>query len=451
MAGEWTTFRLGDVCTKIGSGVTPRGGSSVYLDQGDVALIRSQNIYNRGFHHDGLVYLAEKHADELANVEVAEYDVLLNITGDSVARACQVHPDVLPARVNQHVAIIRPDPRRLSPRYLRYYLVSPTMQAKMLSLAGAGATRNALTKGMIESFEVPAPTEVVEQEAIACILGALDDKIELNRRMNETLEQMARAIFKSWFVDFDPVRAKAAARREHPDWTGERVSRAACPNLKPDLAALFPDGFEDSELGEIPEGWEVGRFGDVAENPRRGIQPGQIEASTPYIALEHMPKRCIALSKWGTADGLESNKFEFRTGEILFGKLRPYFHKVGVAPVDGVCSTDIVVVVPRDDDWFGFVLCHISSDAFVEYTNAGSTGTKMPRTSWNDMARYPLVIPPKPVAEAFTKQVRPAIDRIIAGIHECRTLGALRDALLPKLLSGEIRVKDPGKFVGDIT
>jgi type I restriction enzyme S subunit len=266
-----------------------------------------------------------------------------------------------------------------------------------------------------------------EQRAIAHILGTLDDKIELNRRMNETLEAMARALFKSWFVDFDPVRAKAEGRD---------------PSLPKHIADLFPDSFEDSELGEIPKGWEIGTLGDVADQSRRGVQPDAIDASTPYIALEHMPKRCIALSEWGTADGLESNKFEFKRGEILFGKLRPYFHKVGVAPVDGVCSTDIVVVKPRAEHWFGFVLGHASSEAFVEYTNAGSTGTKMPRTSWGDMARYPVVLPPDPIAEAFTAQIRPSVTRILAAIHESRTLAALRDTLLPRLISGDLRVRD---------
>jgi type I restriction enzyme S subunit len=214
------------------------------------------------------------------------------------------------------------------------------------------------------------------------------------------------------------------------------------------FAALFPDAFEDSELGEIPRGWRAETLGDVAGNPRRGVQSCKIEASTPYIALEHMPKRCIALSEWDTAEGLESNKFEFKRGEILFGKLRPYFHKVGVAPVNGVCSTDIVVVTPRTEEWFGFVLAHVSSDPFVEHTNAGSTGTKMPRTSWGDMARYPLVLPPEPVAAAFTEMVRPAVERILASIHESRTLASMRDALLPKLISGEIRVKDAERVVG---
>jgi type I restriction enzyme S subunit len=154
-----------------------------------------------------------------------------------------------------------------------------------------------------------------------------------------------------------------------------------------------------------------------------------------------MPRRCIALAEWDAADGLESNKFEFKTGEILFGKLRPYFHKVGIAPLDGVCSTDIVVVTPRTQEWFGFVLGHVSSDAFVEHTNSGSTGTKMPRTSWGDMARYAVVIPPENVAKAFTSQVRDSVNHIIASIHESRTLAALRDTLLPKLISGELRTK----------
>ena len=275
---------------------------------------------------------------------------------------------------------------------------------------------------------VPPPDE---QRTIACILRTLDDKIELNRRMNETLEAIARALFKSWFVDFDPVRAKAEGRD---------------PGLPKPIADLFPDRLVASELGEIPEGWSVGTIGDVAVHARRGVQPSEIDASTPYIALEHMPKRCIALSEWAAGDGLKSNKFRFKRGEILFGKLRPYFHKVGVAPVDGVCSTDIVVVTPREDGWFGFVLGHVSSTAFVEYTNAGSTGTKMPRTSWGEMARYPVVIPSANIGEAFSAQIRSAIDRIIASIHESRILAALRDTLLPKLISGEIRVKDAGKI-----
>jgi len=156
MNRHWREFRLRDVCTKIGSGATPRGGSGVYIQTGETALIRSQNVYNEGFRKEGLAFIRPDHAEELSQVEVISGDVLLNITGDSVARSCQVDESILPARVNQHVAIVRVNPARLDARFLRYFLISPQMQSKMLSWAGSGGTRNALTKEMIESFAVRA-------------------------------------------------------------------------------------------------------------------------------------------------------------------------------------------------------------------------------------------------------------------------------------------------------
>ena len=317
------------------------------------------------------------------------------------------------------------------PRFVYYFF---KWMAPRIATMDVGSANPTLNRNHVHPIEIRWPP-VREQRAIAHILGTLDDKIELNWRMNETLEAMARAIFKSWFVDFDPVRAKAEGRD---------------PGLPKHIADLFPDRFEDSELGEILVGWEVGTLGDVAEHPRRGVQPEEIDPTTPYIALEHMPRRCIALSEWGAADGLESNKFNFERGEILFGKLRPYFHKVGVAPVDGVCSTDIVVVKPRAEHWLGFVLGHVSSEAFVEYTSAGSTGTKMPRTSWGEMARYPAVLPPENLAKTFTSQIQPSIDRIVASIHENHTVATVRDTVLPKLITGELRVLDAERTVQEV-
>ncbi len=265
-----------------------------------------------------------------------------------------------------------------------------------------------------------------EQRAIAHILGTLDDKIELNRRMNETLEAMARAIFKSWFVDFDPVRAKAEGRQPY--------------GMDAETAALFPDSFEDSLLGKIPRSWKAGRLGDVAENPRRGVHPGEVPNDTPYIGLEHMPRKSIALASWGRSGEVASNKFEFRKGEILFGKLRPYFHKVGVAVLDGVCSTDILVIDASSEEWYGLVLGHVSSEEFVAYTDAVSTGTKMPRTNWQDMARYEIPLPDPRLAGAYARLARTVVETIRANILQSQTLAAIRDALLPKLISSEVRV-----------
>ena len=212
------------------------------------------------------------------------------------------------------------------------------------------------------------------------------------------------------------------------------------PSLPADLYDLFPDRLVLSELGEIPEGWEVRALGDVAKQRRSGVRPEEIDAESPYIALEHMPKRCIALAQWGNADGLASSKFKFEQGDILFGKLRPYFHKVGVAPLDGVCSTDIVVVHPKSNLWSGFVLGHTSSAEFVDYTDATSTGTRMPRTNWADMARYKVALPSIGVSQAFTRLVEPCVNRIVSAIHESHSLAAQRDALLPKLVLGDVRL-----------
>ena len=271
-----------------------------------------------------------------------------------------------------------------------------------LLASATGSTFPNVSREQLRNMECVAPP-LAEQKAIAHILGTLDDKIELNRKMNESLEAMAQALFKSWFVE-------------------------------PTLSAL-PNGWSDSTLGK------------VAGNPRCGIQPDQIAPDTPYIGLEHMPRRCIALSDWGSANGLESNKFAFKCGQILFGKLRPYFHKVGVAPVNGVCSTDILVIEPKTPAWFGFVLGHVSSVEFVNYTDAASTGTKMPRTNWKDISKFKVALPPESLAEKFTEQINPLIDRIIANINESRTLATLRDTLLPKLLSGELRIPEAEKMV----
>ena len=277
----------------------------------------------------------------------------------------------------------------------------------------------------VRDLEIPP---LPQQKVIARVLGALDDKIEVNRKLNHHLEQMARALFQSWFVDFDPVRRNKDE--------GKR--------MKNEVDGLFPDSFQDSEIGHIPAGWTVGKLDDIAMNPRRSVRPNEIAPNTPYIALEHMPRRCIALGDWDESADVASGKSAFKKGEILFGKLRPYFHKVGVAPLDGVCSTDILVLAPRLPEWFGLLLGHASSLELIQFTDLASTGTKMPRTNWGDISSFRIALPPKPLAAALTKHIEPMVERITANLHQSRTLATLRDTLLPKLLSGELSVADVG-------
>ena len=275
-------------------------------------------------------------------------------------------------------------------------------------------------------LKVPPPAE---QRAIVGVLGALDEKIEQNRRAARALEQLAQAIFRAWFIDFEPVKAKTEGA-------------TSFPSMPQEVFDALPTRFTYSEIGPVPEGWEVGSLGDISNEIRDGAKPDEIDSDTPYIGLEHMPKRCIALSEWEPVSKVTSNKSRFRVGQILFGKLRPYFHKVGVAPIDGVCSTDIVVVEPRSPLYFGMTLGLVSSDTFIAYTNACSTGTKMPRTKWADMKRHWLAIPQDFIAEAFNTIMQPVAEKIVVDTHESRKLAEMRDYLLPKLLGGSVRFSD---------
>ena len=338
-----------------------------------------------------------------------------------------VSPGLGEFAVGQNLVLLRSDGEKIIKPFLRWLSRGPEWWAQVEKYINAGAVFDSLTCAEIPEFRLPIPP-LSDQHAIAHILGTLDDKIELNRRMNATLEAMARALFKSWFVDFDPVRAKMEGRD-----TG----------LPKDIADLFPDRLTDSGMGEIPKGWTVGTLGDIAAAPRRGIDPARVSIDTPLIGLEHMPRKSVALKDWGTSAGVSSSKFAFDNRDILFGKLRPYFHKVGIAPVSGVCSTDIVVLKARMPMWSAFVLACVSSSRFVSYASQTSTGTRMPRTSWDTMSRYELCRPSDAIAAAFHQVVSPMLDQIVSNVHESRTLDRLRDALLPKLVSGELRANIP--------
>ena len=437
----WTLLNLGQICTKIGSGATPRGGKDVYLPHGPYALIRSQNVLNEGFRDEGLAYIGGPHASQLQNVEVAEDDVLLNITGDSVARVCQVRPDVLPARVNQHVAIVRPDPAELDPRFLRYALVSPKMQIKLLSWAGSGATRNALTKGMIESLSVAAPRDVYMQRAIAHILGTLDDKIELNRRMNETLEGMSRALFKSWFEHFEPVRANA---------------EPADARLAHDAYELFPDSFDDSALGKAPRGWKVVALTELIDvNPRRpSLRKGEI---APYVPMSSMPTSGHTPSQ--VSDRPFGSGMRFTNGDTLVARITPCLENGKTAYVDFLKegqvawgSTEYIVLRPKPFLPSEFAYCLARSSGFREFAIQSMTGTSgRQRVQPTALGQFLLPQPPEQVGKEFGRLIRPLIGRARTAADESHRLAGLRDALLPRLLSGELRVPDAERIAATVT
>jgi type I restriction enzyme S subunit len=448
-AESWPEVSLVDITTKIGSGSTPRGGSETYLkERAEYALVRSQNVFDRHFESDGLAFISTEQAAGLKGVTLQPGDILLNITGDGVTfgRACVIPESVRPACVNQHVAIVRVDPRKAHFGYVLSFLTHPEVKGYIESF-NAGGSRRAITKAHIESFKLPLPP-LPEQRAIAHILGTLDDKIELNRRTNETLEAMARALFKSWFVDFDPVHAKKAGRKPE--------------GMDAETAALFPDDFEDSEMGKIPRGWRVTRVDALAE-------AGVLSVGDGYRAKnsELSPFGSLPFARAGNVN----NGFSFDDADHVSPEAVGRLGDKVSRPFDVVFTSKGTV------GRFGFVGPHTSTFAyspqlcFWRSTNQGELdsfylyewmqsryfGEQVDRVkgqtdmaeyvSLRDQRRMVLMIPRTPVQASFAVVASAFHRQVWATVEETRTLAALRDALLPQLLSGSLRVPEAMRLV----
>lgn len=269
----------------------------------------------------------------------------------------------------------------------------------------AGAGVPTLNRNHLDSLLVPAfgPDQ---EKRIADILSAYDDLIENNRRRMALLEDAARHLYREWFV-----RLRFPGHEHTPITNG------------------------------VPEGWERKTLGDLCTDVRETASPDQLEPETPYIGLEHMPRHSISLSEWGRVEEVTSTKHRFRAGEILFGKIRPYFHKVGVAFVDGVASSDAIVIRPSTEELGCLVLMAMSSDPFIASTaQSMREGSKMPRADWKLMKQYPVPLPPHGLLFTFNSTVRSIVEQLKALTFQNQKLRAARDLLLPRLMSGEIAV-----------
>lgn len=434
----WTTVRLGEIATKLRSGATPKGGSRSYLPyRSKYRLIRSQNVHDHYFDDSGLANISDDQARDLAGAELEENDVLLNITGDGVTfgRVCIVPKRVLPACVNQHVMLIRLDKTRCLPEYLLAWLTLPQTK-KYIESFNSGGSRRAITKGHVESFVVPLPP-LLEQKAIAELVSVLNRRIELLHETNKTLESIAQAIFKSWFIDFDPVHAKAEGRE--PD------------GMDAATAALFPSEFEESELGQVPKGWWVMTLGEALEvNPRRELPKG-VEA--PYLDMANTPTaghRPLQIMQRVAGSGVK-----FVNGDTLLAKITPSLENGKTAYVDflqdgevGWGSTEFIVLRPKPPlpPFFGYLLArHPAFRAFATQAMSGTSGRQ--RVEVSRLVQYRIVVPDAAVAEAFGRLIEPMRARIAAADEQAQTLAELRDTLLPRLISGKLRIPEAQEAV----
>jgi type I restriction enzyme S subunit len=409
-------------------------GSQLHADdyvQEGVPSIMPQNIGVNSVDTTDIARIASEDAKRLEKYLVAKGDIVFSRRGDVRRRA------LIRDRENGWLCgtgclrVRFKDAEKLvHPEFASYYLGLPKI-LDWIEGNAVGTTMANLNSSILKDLPFLLPS-FEEQKAIAEILSSLDEKIELNRKQNRILEAIAQTLFKRWFVEFEfPFDFASASlstgAQGKPDENGNPYKSSG--------GAMQP-----SELGEIPAGWGVGQFGDVAANIKAPVKPGLVDAELVYVGLEHIGRKNLGLEEWGRASDVESNKSEFAKNDVLFGKLRPYFHKVAIAPLSGICSTDILVLRAKQPVYSGFVTLLAFSESFVNYSNNASTGTRMPRANWKHMAEYKLALPPEGLAQMFEDVVLPITEKIQHNTFENRVLSNIRDTLLPKLMSGELRV-----------
>jgi len=305
--------------------------------------------------------------------------------------------------LGQRTVLIRPNVQKVNPQYLVYYLLSPKPQYELLGTAN-GATVAHVNLPAIRNLKIELPEKSV-QDKIGTILVTYDDLIENNQKQIRLLEEAAQRLYKEWFVDL-----------------------------------RFP-GYENTKIVDgVPEGWSKSTVGNICKLRKVVITPDKIESNTPYIGLEHMPRNDICLSTWGKSEEINSNKFIYLKKDVLFGKIRPYFHKVGFALNDGITSTDTMVMVADQNLW-GLLLVTVSSDAFVDFSYQNcKEGAKMPRADWKQMEKYAIMIADQATQKLFKQEILVITNKISALAFQCRSLREARDRMLPKLMGGEVEV-----------
>ena len=390
-----------------------------------IAFLRSQNIEPYHVNLEGLIYINEAFHKKLRKSALKPGDVVVVRTGAPGTAA--VIPESLPIANCSDLVIIRPG-EYLDPRFLAYYINAVAHHQVSANLVGA--VQQHFNVGAAKNLKMLLPP-IKEQQAISYILGCLDDKIELNRRMNRTLEEMAAAIFKSWFVDFDPVMAKSEGRQPF--------------GMNEEVAKFFPSDWMTIEDQSIPSGWKLLSVSSALEiNPPRKLQKGAI---SPYLDMASMPVIGHAPTQWIYRE--VGSGMCFKNGDTLLARITPCLENGKTAFVDflkddeiGWGSTEYIVLrsKPPLPLVFSYLLARLED--FRNHAIQSMTGSSGRQRVSNDCFKdYKIAIPTEEIAMAFEHVVKPLFDKSKVNMQEIRTLIDIRDSLLPRLLSGEIRLK----------
>ena len=442
MGGEWTNVRLDDLILKRNQGVNTTTEKVSYSSAG-IVVIRANNVSAGRIDFTDVTFVDSETFSRIKEpCKPKQGDVLYTNIGSQFGNAAiveYIHPFV----IAWNVLRLQPN-ENIDARFLTYLLNEPTNKSKVVGLNSSSTMPFVSGKeiGNVRFSTPPLP----EQKRIAKILGDLDDKIELNRQMNATLEAMARALFQSWFVDFDPVIDTAlAAGKDIPDEFAARAERrrGSVPSSfslqSSSFHHLFPSEFVESELGLIPKGWRVGTVGEIAELEKSGINPGNYPQelfdhySLPAFDDGRNPKR-------ETGNEIMSNKFVVPKNSVLLTKLNPHIPRIWLPDLDesvhSVCSTEFMVWGSRESCSREFIYSLFTSDRFSsEYSTlvTGTTGSHQ-RIRPESVVGLKMIIPCDDVIINFTQSIKESFNKINRNMEESRSLVQMRDELLPILM-----------------
>lgn len=377
--------------------------ASDYVEVG-APVINVRNIGYSDLRAEKLEFITEQTASRLSVHALEKNDIVFGRKG-AVDRHLFVQDEHVSWVQGSDCIRLRFKSEELMPRFVSYALLREEHKKWILAQSGNKATMASLNQDVIRRIELYVPPTPIQARIVEA-LQAFDDLIENNRRRIKLLEDSARLLYREWFVHL-----------------------------------RFPGHEHVKMMDGVPEGWEVRRLDEISNDVRTAVKPGNISLGTPYIGLEHMPRRSITLSDWGQSDEVMSQKFAYQTGDILFGKIRPYFHKVGFALTDGITSSDAIVIRSTDPRLYHFLLLLVSSDQFVALASKTvKEGSKMPRADWKFMQRQTFAVPPDELLGELNEICEPIIGQLKSLAGSNVKLREARDLLLPRLMNGAITV-----------
>ncbi len=439
MSSEWQMLSIGEISTLVTKGTTPTSLGYQFSNQG-VNYIKSESItFDGRIDKSKFAFIDVETHNALRRSQLESGDILFSMAGIYIGKTAVVKSDIIPANTNQAEGIIRIDRQRAQPEFIDFCLRNPVLRAYANSLVAQSAQPN-LNLAEIKGLPINLPS-LLEQKAIAHILGTLDDKIELNRKTNETLEAMAKALFKSWFVDFDPVRAKTEG----------------CPTGLPDeISDLFPDSFEDSELGDIPSGWECCSFTQLVEVISGGTPKTSIDeywnGSVNWFSVVDAPSRSdcwvIQTEKSITQQGLNNCSSKLLPTGTTIISARGTVGKVCLTGQDMAMNQSCYGLRSKAEN--GEYFCFYLTKSLVEILEARAHGSVFSTITRDTLDGVSTSSPPLEVIQSFNGIAGALLGKIKNNLEDNRILGNQRDALLPKLISGEIRIPDAVRMLEEI-